>query len=469
MSSDPESSILALSSAAKRRRVSMDADGRRFANDLAQLVANVQEDLAEERATCTPLLRSVFDIRKRVDNNLLSLLQGIQLLPTINGPARAPDEDVTVWSNEEAESPSVEELQAELNALRANRDTELAELREQLEREQQRGDRLVQVLHMERDQPKDRHQVVVPEQREKKELLARLSEQDEAMKEICALLEQREAERERTWSNGQSQFAKLNAVLDEMKKHHKKVPVELDKERKLRQEVQGRLQGSRSGTQEVPGVGNSKGTVSRWTRSTEHAVGDEGPMVAGDLAHEEIGEEEDDSVETAPPVRRTRSSQRDDDDEEMPDEEGNEISPEGSALGPDFGIIVEKLKSYKEEHGHMFVPDGHRLGTLVRSLRRRRKGQRKMGPPLMPAQIAALDAIGFEWNGKTKYVSWVERIEALKAYKEEHGNLLVPFSYVGQRKLGQFASNMRSRYRRGAQLTEEEIAELNSIGFVWEP
>jgi hypothetical protein len=50
---------------------------------------------------------------------------------------------------------------------------------------------------------------------------------------------------------------------------------------------------------------------------------------------------------------------------------------------------------------------------------------------LTAAQIAALDGIGFDWRSEAKAhhcllrISFIDRVEALRAYKEKHGHLSV--------------------------------------------
>lgn len=66
-------------------------------------------------------------------------------------------------------------------------------------------------------------------------------------------------------------------------------------------------------------------------------------------------------------------------------------------------------------------------------------------------RIAKLNEIGFSWTvrgggkkakleptpeDKTKPLSWNERFEQLKAYKEENGDCLVPNNYEPNKKLG---------------------------------
>jgi hypothetical protein len=78
---------------------------------------------------------------------------------------------------------------------------------------------------------------------------------------------------------------------------------------------------------------------------------------------------------------------------------------------------VDELKSYKEKHGHL------NLTKKVDSNARKGKGSCRLDDK----QIAALDAIGFNWNSgpsSTVRKSFL-RVEELRAYKEKQGHLNV--------------------------------------------
>lgn len=76
------------------------------------------------------------------------------------------------------------------------------------------------------------------------------------------------------------------------------------------------------------------------------------------------------------------------------------------------------------------------------------------------------------------WVSWEDRIEMLKRYKAEHGNLLIPIRYKCNPSLGKFVHNTREQfklfhhktkagYKKKCSLTEERIKQLDELGFVW--
>jgi superfamily II DNA or RNA helicase len=129
------------------------------------------------------------------------------------------------------------------------------------------------------------------------------------------------------------------------------------------------------------------------------------------------------------------------------------------------GVAV--LKAYKAEHGDCLVPkdlithDGFKLGQWVLSRRQDYKADR-----LTEERIAELDALGFVWDAK--YAAWQSGVAALKAYKAEHGDCLVPAIFVTSDnfKLGQWVRSRRQD-RKAGELSEEHITELEAIGFTW--
>ena len=66
----------------------------------------------------------------------------------------------------------------------------------------------------------------------------------------------------------------------------------------------------------------------------------------------------------------------------------------------------------------------------------------------------------------SKRISFGKVLELLKAYKNEHGDLLVPNKYctVDGIKLGSIVQSIRTGNRK---ITSDERAKLNELGFVW--
>ena len=118
---------------------------------------------------------------------------------------------------------------------------------------------------------------------------------------------------------------------------------------------------------------------------------------------------------------------------------------------------LKELEAYKQANGHCNVPQSRR-GPLAHWIDRQRKLHRKGELPLDRKE--RLDALGFEW---TRLCDWQQRLEELKAFRDERGHTNVPAS-MG--KLGQWVMNQRKFYRTN-QLTPERTAALEEVGLVW--
>jgi RNA binding exosome subunit len=141
---------------------------------------------------------------------------------------------------------------------------------------------------------------------------------------------------------------------------------------------------------------------------------------------------------------------------------------------------VGKLRAYKEKHGHLNVrkKEDKSLYDLCVNVRGTRKG--KGTYRLDETRIAALDAIGFEWEAGASSTTasrddvFFARVDKLKAYKEEHGHLNV--LKKDDKSLYDFCHHLRQSRRAlltgkgkiNNRLDETRIAALDAIGFDWE-
>jgi len=150
---------------------------------------------------------------------------------------------------------------------------------------------------------------------------------------------------------------------------------------------------------------------------------------------------------------------------------------DGTSITSSFNDRVKDLKAYKEKYGHVNVSrktDKSLFNwcTKIRSSRNK-PGEGKL--KLTADRIAALDAIGFDWRSETssrtreKSISLIDRVEALRQYKEKHGHLNVTFK--ANKSLNNWCYNIRnarSKLGEGTmKLTQERIEALDAIGFDW--
>ena len=134
-----------------------------------------------------------------------------------------------------------------------------------------------------------------------------------------------------------------------------------------------------------------------------------------------------------------------------------------------------EAKSYYEGHGdlnvsvNMVTDCGLRLGSWICQLRTYRKSgiQRNY---LTEERVKALDEIGMIWD-VPDYL-WEENFAECLRYYREQGNLDIPNAYIspGGLKIGEWLRRQRLICKgktKGAKLTPEQIARLDSIGMVW--
>ena len=121
----------------------------------------------------------------------------------------------------------------------------------------------------------------------------------------------------------------------------------------------------------------------------------------------------------------------------------------------------QELVAYKQEHGNCLVLDkwekNKQLGTWVG----RQRVTRKRGK-LENERIRRLDELGFVWDIRKQ--SWEDRFQELAAYKQEHGNCLVPAEWQQNKDLASWVINQRSRKDK---LSVVRIKRLNDLGFAW--
>lgn len=146
----------------------------------------------------------------------------------------------------------------------------------------------------------------------------------------------------------------------------------------------------------------------------------------------------------------------------------------------------EKLKKYKEEHGHIDLPSRCQkdptLDPLCIWLSRQKAFFQQYcageATTQWPYRILALETLGVRW-AKLKD-KWQDNFEKLVQFQKEHeGSTLVPTKSHPDRNFSSWVANQRYEYklwqeskRTGKELkkgglTQERVDKLNSIGFVW--
>ena len=127
---------------------------------------------------------------------------------------------------------------------------------------------------------------------------------------------------------------------------------------------------------------------------------------------------------------------------------------------------------YYRVNGHLNVPadyvdpNGIRLGSWLNYVRAARKGENRSAQ-ISSEQIARLDALGMNWAGKHNAAWDTAYVEACK-YRQEHGDLNVPSSYVSDNgiRLGRWIRSQRELYK--TTLSETRKKKLDALGMIWQ-
>lgn len=150
----------------------------------------------------------------------------------------------------------------------------------------------------------------------------------------------------------------------------------------------------------------------------------------------------------------------------------------GSYLDDAWERYYQAAKEYFEAHSDLKVPvnevteDGLALGSWIARLRTYKKSGIRTAY-LSAERISALEQIGMVWD-VPDYL-WEENFSAAMQYYRTHGDLDMPNSYVAPNglRVGTWIHKLRSirngTNTNGAELTQEQINRLNSIGMIWEP
>ncbi len=133
-----------------------------------------------------------------------------------------------------------------------------------------------------------------------------------------------------------------------------------------------------------------------------------------------------------------------------------------------------ELLRYKKQHGNSNVPQRYTtlpgLGVWVNNQRRHKKLKN-----LSQERIRRLNAIGFEWGGKSLRqdrrksaweTKWESMVAQLVAFKRESGHCNVPKRWRKNPELGKWVQRQRTCKRKRI-LARDRIEQLEGIGFQW--
>ena len=136
--------------------------------------------------------------------------------------------------------------------------------------------------------------------------------------------------------------------------------------------------------------------------------------------------------------------------------------------------MYRQLEEYHAKHGTCKVRGEPYKELRQWTLRQRERyhlpASHKQKLPWYLAQC--LDKLHFPWNYRDD--PWKQQYQALIAYKQVHGDCLVPRGYKQDPTLAHWVKRMRheaAKFRKGdakAKITAEQVQLLNDISFCWD-
>lgn len=136
----------------------------------------------------------------------------------------------------------------------------------------------------------------------------------------------------------------------------------------------------------------------------------------------------------------------------------------------DRTAALASFARFVTEHGHGLVPHAYRdsdnfpLGVWVQSRRRQSRRDPSAAQRLWPE----LGTSDFVWEVRNRDQQWAAGLNALRLYRQDHGDCLTPHWYVDSHgfPLGRWVDSRRAD-RRAGRLPADRITALDTLGMVW--
>jgi hypothetical protein len=159
----------------------------------------------------------------------------------------------------------------------------------------------------------------------------------------------------------------------------------------------------------------------------------------------------------------------------------------GSTVTFDWDERLEQLRVFQDEQGHCRVPQSkdthtYQLALWVRMQQKEYQlSQQGKKSQITQERIQKLNGVDCSGLVRPERVSWGERFEALKAFKQKHGHCRVLKSRLNSKtnqlnsktnQLANLVMNQRRLYMevrlgKKPRCCDERIQKLNEIGFDW--
>jgi len=137
----------------------------------------------------------------------------------------------------------------------------------------------------------------------------------------------------------------------------------------------------------------------------------------------------------------------------------------------------QDLVQFRAKHGHCLVPLDWPENPALAHWIKHQRGQHKAKhsgkhSTLSDSREKALEHLGFVWDSHR--ATWEERFHEIVRFKNVHGHTNLPSKYDANPRLSTWVKCQRRQYKlfmqgRKSHMTQERIARLSSIGFVWYP
>ena len=128
--------------------------------------------------------------------------------------------------------------------------------------------------------------------------------------------------------------------------------------------------------------------------------------------------------------------------------------------------MFDTLKKYKITYGDCNVPsEWPENNQFARWVNMQRNNYRSKRSPnsFSKEKIDRLEELGFIWSMESH---WEDMFDALKEFKEEHGDCNVPSEWSEDKQLARWVETQRTHYREKT-LGEYEMYCLKEVGFEW--
>jgi len=137
----------------------------------------------------------------------------------------------------------------------------------------------------------------------------------------------------------------------------------------------------------------------------------------------------------------------------------------------------QDLVQFRAKHGHCLVPLDWPENPALAHWIKHQRGQYKAKyggkhSTLSESRERALERLGFVWDSHR--ATWEERFNEIVEFKVIHGHTNLPSKYDANPRLSTWVKCQRRQYKlfmqnRKSHMTQERIARLSGIGFVWYP